>query len=109
MKQLVAVLKITTLLMLAACLLKFSAVHPAMAVNPQSGAALSRVDFNRDIRPILSDKCWLCHGPDAPNKKLKLRLDSEAAALAELSLGPPRDRSRPSRTERARAPHYRRE
>jgi Protein of unknown function (DUF1553)/Protein of unknown function (DUF1549)/Concanavalin A-like lectin/glucanases superfamily/Planctomycete cytochrome C len=87
MKQLVAVLKITTLLILAACLIKFFALQPAMAVNPQAGAALSRVDFNRDIRPILSDKCWLCHGPDAPSKRLKLRLDSEAAAQAELSLG----------------------
>ncbi|MCI0387787.1 MAG: hypothetical protein MOB07_03305, partial [Acidobacteria bacterium] len=35
------------------------------------------IDFNRDIRPILADKCWVCHGPDAPNKKIKLRLDSK--------------------------------
>ncbi len=47
----------------------------------------SRIDFNRDIRPILSDKCWVCHGPDAPNKKIKLRLDSEAAATADLGRG----------------------
>lgn len=44
----------------------------------------SRIDFNRDIRPILSDKCWVCHGPDAPNRKIKLRLDSEDAARADL-------------------------
>jgi hypothetical protein len=46
-----------------------------------------RIDFNRDIRPILSDKCWACHGPDAANKKIRLRLDSEAAALAVLGGG----------------------
>ena len=42
------------------------------------------VDFNRDIRPILSDKCFSCHGPDAVAKKIPLRLDSEAAAKADL-------------------------
>ena len=45
------------------------------------------VDFNRDIRPILSDKCFSCHGPDAVAKKIPLRLDSEAAAKADLGGG----------------------
>ncbi|MCI0389170.1 MAG: DUF1553 domain-containing protein [Acidobacteria bacterium] len=45
------------------------------------------IEFNRDIRPILSDKCWVCHGPDSKNKKLRLRLDSEAAALIDLGGG----------------------
>lgn len=40
--------------------------------------------FNRDIRPILSDRCFACHGPDAKNKGIVLRLDSEAAAKADL-------------------------
>ncbi len=47
----------------------------------------TRIDFNRDIKPILSDKCFACHGPDAATKKIKLRLDSESAALAELRAG----------------------
>ena len=42
------------------------------------------VRFNRDVRPILSDKCFGCHGPDAVAKKIPLRLDSEAAAKADL-------------------------
>jgi mono/diheme cytochrome c family protein len=46
-----------------------------------------RVEFNRDIRPILSDKCYNCHGPDAAAKHVPFRLDSEAAAKAELSGG----------------------
>jgi hypothetical protein len=55
--------------------------------EPAIGRAQRRIDFNRDIRPILSDKCFACHGPDAPNKKIKLRLDSEAAATADLGKG----------------------
>lgn len=50
-------------------------------------AAQRAVDFNREIRPILADKCFACHGPDAVNKKIKLRLDSESAATADLGGG----------------------
>ncbi len=46
-----------------------------------------RIDFNRDIRPILSDNCYACHGPDAAGKKIRLRLDSEAASRADLGKG----------------------
>ncbi len=41
------------------------------------------VEFNRDVRPILSDKCFACHGPDAKAKGIPLRLDVEAEAKAE--------------------------
>ncbi len=42
------------------------------------------VEFNRDIRPIFSDKCYTCHGPDRANRKSKLRFDTEAGAKQDL-------------------------
>lgn len=42
------------------------------------------IEFNRDIRPILSDKCLACHGADAKNKNIPLRLDVEEMAKADL-------------------------
>ena len=42
--------------------------------------AADDVDFNRDVRPILSNKCYLCHGPDESSREADLRLDSFDAA-----------------------------
>src|SRR5690242_21886867 len=46
--------------------------------------AAATVEFNRDIRPIFSDKCYTCHGPDKANRKSKLRFDTEAGAKQDL-------------------------
>jgi hypothetical protein len=45
------------------------------------------VKFNRDVRPILSDKCFGCHGPDSVAKKIPLRLDSEGGAHSVVAGG----------------------
>ena len=42
------------------------------------------VEFNRDVRPILSDKCFTCHGPDSVRKGAPFRLDIEASAKGDL-------------------------
>ncbi len=47
-------------------------------------AAEAPVDFDRDIRPILSDQCFHCHGPDAKNQKSEFRLDTKEHLFADL-------------------------
>jgi hypothetical protein len=46
------------------------------------------IQFNRDVRPILSDNCYLCHGPDKNNRKAKLRLDDRAIAVEKGAIVP---------------------
>ncbi|HVC94179.1 MAG TPA: DUF1553 domain-containing protein [Pirellulales bacterium] len=57
-------------------------------------AADGAVEFNRDIRPLLSDNCFQCHGPDQAKRKAELRLDIESAALG-MNEGAERDGTRP--------------
>ena len=45
----------------------------------------NQVDFTRDIKPILSDRCYACHGPDAQSREAGLRLDLRDEAFAALS------------------------
>ena len=45
------------------------------------------INYNRDIRPILSDKCYACHGPDENKRKAKLRLDRKEDAFKEAKSG----------------------
>ena len=50
--------------------------------------AASPIEFNRDIRPILSENCFACHGPDKSQRKGKLRLDQRGAALEKKAIVP---------------------
>ena len=57
----------------------FAFFSTAMAEKP------NQVDFTRDIKPILSDRCYTCHGPDAQSREAELRLDLRDEAFAALS------------------------
>ena len=56
--------------------------------NSSSEKIPSLVDFNIHIRPILSDRCFKCHGPDANKRKAELRLDIADSAYAALKESP---------------------
>ena len=63
---------------------------PLIATAATPTAVPEKIEFNRDVRPILSDKCFHCHGPDASHRKGKLRLDLRDEALQREAFVPGR-------------------
>jgi hypothetical protein len=64
---------------------------PAQSAPVQSVAAYSsssKIVFNRDIRPILADRCFSCHGPDPNKRQAGLRLDRPNSATGPLPKHP---------------------
>ena len=70
------------------CILAVSMlVAQAAAAAEDRKVVGGKVDFNRDIRPILSENCYKCHGPDNEARKAKLRFDIRAEALKPAKSG----------------------
>ncbi|HUQ50728.1 MAG TPA: c-type cytochrome domain-containing protein, partial [Gammaproteobacteria bacterium] len=60
-------------------------LYGCAAPNPDLGAlAPAEIDYNWHVRPILSENCFKCHGPDPSSRKAGLRLDVSELAMAEL-------------------------
>jgi hypothetical protein len=72
--------KLTLRVLLASCL-------AAAGVVPAGAGVPRRVNYSRDIRPILSNTCFKCHGPDERQRKAGLRLDTKDGAFAKLESG----------------------
>lgn len=66
------------LCILAICLLAGGAYAADATAIPD------RIDFNRDVRPILSDNCYFCHGPDRNKRKADLRLDTKDGIFSHI-------------------------
>src|SRR6266550_9623438 len=59
-----------------------------MALFPAwMSAATASIDFNREVRPLLSENCFKCHGPDDGSRKAKLRFDLRDEALKPAKSG----------------------
>ncbi|MCY2962995.1 MAG: PSD1 and planctomycete cytochrome C domain-containing protein, partial [Planctomycetota bacterium] len=68
-------------------LVSFASFFGAVASTSAVVAAEPAIEFNRDIRPILSDNCFACHGPDSRKRKAGLRLDVETSAKQAVESG----------------------
>src|SRR5207253_1918352 len=65
-----------------------AAAFLCLGAGPEDEPRLpDQVQFNRDIRPILSENCVKCHGPHAPSRKGNLRLDNRDSAFAPAEAG----------------------
>src|SRR6266508_2359442 len=51
-------------------------------------ARADKVEYNRDIRPILAENCFACHGPDSASRKAGLRLDQQEVAVKKKAIVP---------------------
>ncbi len=69
-------------------MLRLRSFLPICVLSLPFAAAQEKVSYAREILPILSDKCFYCHGPDKKHQKADLRLDLRADAIAAHAINP---------------------
>jgi mono/diheme cytochrome c family protein len=72
----------------AGCLLELLASVGTARSAELAGQAPAKISYNRDIRTILSDNCFYCHGPDKNHRKGKFRLDDSESAIKKGAITP---------------------
>src|SRR5438552_3090825 len=77
-------------LVFALASLTFSAAQVRPKQTKRSPILSAPIRFAREIQPILSDRCFRCHGPDARARKADLRLDTEAGVKRVFVPGKPK-------------------
>src|SRR6266496_495695 len=77
-RRMPALARLTALTLLAAC-----ALATAFAASAKKQSGTEPVEFSSQIRPLISSKCFSCHGPDESSRKAKLRLDLRDEAIKD--------------------------
>ncbi|HYE30685.1 MAG TPA: DUF1549 domain-containing protein, partial [Methylomirabilota bacterium] len=67
--------------------LALASVLAGASLTAYAASAGAKVDYTKEVRPILSENCYFCHGPDANHRKAGLRLDTKEDAFKELKDG----------------------
>ena len=77
----------STVLLWLAVFLGLPATAHSESTSGSDQLPAGKISFDRDVRPILSNHCWKCHGPDAKERQAGLRLDQREAAIKPAESG----------------------
>jgi hypothetical protein len=69
-------------------ILSFSSLCLCVSVVSSSARGAGKLEYNRDVRPILAESCFACHGPDSAARKAGLRLDHRDEAIKAEAIAP---------------------
>ncbi len=81
-------------LFVSVCLACLYLFPPGASADDSNAPRAVTIDFDREVRPILSDNCFACHGPDDKQRKAKLRFDTKEGAFAKPGVITPGDASK---------------
>ena len=77
-----------TILQCLRCSIAIFFVFAGTSILAPAQSIEQRIDFAREIQPILANHCWSCHGPDETSRQAELRLDVREQAIAKSAIVP---------------------